>query len=288
MGDNRLNSEDNSRNSSVLHPAIPEAASLVKVSVVIPFHENPGLNKTNDSLFKPIRVKSKKEKLLTFHSEEMRTSLNSKSCFLLKLYGSFFLQFSIVLVFCLICSLVDEMNEWMKKQYLGFVISITACFLILLLVLTFHRRAKIEPFNYLIFLLLTICFSFLFGYLEAVYDDLSTVSFLVMFDVVSFSHPCFIYIKGSEINIRSHWKLVLSSSIAGFGAALVFTYKIYFKTIIALTAIVFFFFFSMYDSHVISGGRFDEFTYDDYLISSQLIYIDVVGISYYLIASAFE
>ena len=173
-------------------------------------------------------------------------------------------------------------------QYLGFVISIAGCFFILIIILMFYKSAKIRPWNYLIYICITIAFCFFFGYLEATYDDLSTLGFLVMFTMASFCHLCFICLKKKEIGIEVHWKVALASSIFSFCVTLSFTYRIYYRTLISLVAVISFFFFSMYDSHVISGGRFEDYTYDDYLISSQLVYIDVIGICYYLIASAFE
>ena len=288
MSDNRFNSDENSSRKKDPRAQIPEAVSLVKVSVVTPFNEIPIMNKTNDSIVKPIRVRSIKEKLLTFHSEEMKTQRNSKNLFLMKLYCCFFMQYLSILVFTLSCIFSKDFKDWIKMQYLGFVISIAACFFILIIILMFYKSAKIRPWNYLIYICITIGFCFFFGYLEATNNDLSTLGFLVMFTIVSFCQLCFICLKKKEIEIRVHWKLVLASSILGFGVALSFTYKIYYSSLISLVAVICFFFFSMYDSHVISGGRFEDYTYDDYLISSQLVYIDVIGICYYLIASAFE
>ena len=43
-------------------------------------------------------------------------------------------------------------------------------------------------------------------------------------------------------------------------------------------------FYIVYDTQLIAGGRYDELTYDDYVIGALLLYIDVVGLFMYLLA----
>jgi FtsH-binding integral membrane protein len=44
--------------------------------------------------------------------------------------------------------------------------------------------------------------------------------------------------------------------------------------------------FVFYDSLLIAGGRFEDLKYDDYNVSSIMVYLDVVGIFVYIIHSA--
>ena len=77
---------------------------------------------------------------------------------------------------------------------------------------------------------------------------------------------------------------VLLVSILLFAFLMIFLYSIWSYILICLLGVILYGFYIVYDTQLIAGGRYDELTYDDYVIGALLLYIDIVGLFMYLLA----
>ena len=78
--------------------------------------------------------------------------------------------------------------------------------------------------------------------------------------------------------------VVLACSILLFGFFAIFTYNQILYTVYCLFAVIMYGIFIVYDTQLIAGGRYQELSYDDYILGALLLYIDIIGLFIYILS----
>jgi FtsH-binding integral membrane protein len=78
------------------------------------------------------------------------------------------------------------------------------------------------------------------------------------------------------------WALIVSLIL--FSVFMIFFYSSFVHMLFCLFAIFVYSFFIVYDTQLIAGGRYAELTYDDYILGSIMLYIDIIGLFLYILS----
>lgn len=73
-------------------------------------------------------------------------------------------------------------------------------------------------------------------------------------------------------------------TIVFFTIAIALDTSNYKNMIIVFIIIIIFSFYIVYDAQLIAGGRYEELSYDDYVIGALMLFIDVIGLFIYILA----
>lgn len=208
--------------------------------------------------------------------ESVLLSLNPRLGFIRKVYGILSFQMAITILFCIISMTSPAFAEFQLRNP---AVMITAAVLSLVLVLgllCFSNFSKRVPINYIILALFTICEAYMVSSICALSDPESVIMAAVMTLGVTLSltfYACttktdFTYFAGFMfVSVTSLIMSLFFIFFSGFG-------KFYVGC--CMIGVIIYGMYLVYDTQLILGGGHVELGYDDYIIGSILIYLDIV------------
>ncbi|OMJ74582.1 hypothetical protein SteCoe_26481 [Stentor coeruleus] len=244
---------------------------------------NGTLDKTSIMMSKSNRVRSIVDKLSTFNSSKMITKNNTHETFVRNIFLILTLQSTMTMIVIAIVISVDEIRISFSKASkipvsCGIIMAIIGVFLLL-----FKNSAKKTPINYILFAGFSISKSLIGAYICSYYKSPAPLAAFVMFAGINFCLALYASKSKDGFNIK---KAVLTAFIACtlfFALSLSFSYMIYRSILYIYIAMIPFSLFVTYDVQLMTGERFSEYTFDDYLAASQIVYVEIVGIFFYIL-----
>ncbi|OMJ91616.1 hypothetical protein SteCoe_5761 [Stentor coeruleus] len=280
---NRENNSDHSR--SVLPKEEHQLVKRPRPSKVTPMgiDMNDTLDKTSIMMTKSNRVRTLVEKLSSFNSSKMITENSTRETFVRNIFLILSLQSTMTMVVIAIVISVDELRESFSEASkipiaCGITMAIIGVFLLL-----FKSTAKKRPINYILFAGFSICKSLIGAYICSYYMSPAPLAAFVMFAGIN---SCLaLYTSKSKDNFTTKRAILTAFGACTlfFALSLSFSYMIYKSIIYIYIAMIPFSWFVAYDVQLMTGGRFSEYTFDDYLAASQIVYVEIVGIFFYIL-----
>ncbi|OMJ78517.1 hypothetical protein SteCoe_21620 [Stentor coeruleus] len=238
----------------------------------------------NTSILSPSgRFRSIAEKLSSFKSEKMITQNNTRDTFIKKVFGMLSLQSVIALIFIGIVMAIEDLKLKIRVSHSLAIVCLVLLLALGLFLLLFKNIAKRKPAKYILFTLFIVFMPLISAYTSSLSKNPFVISVLFIFAGVNLCLYFYAMISKDNFNTKKAFLVSFAGCSVSFAISLSFTFIIYQETIYVFICIIPFVWFAIYDVQLIAGGRLTEFTYDDYLISSLIVYVEIVGIFFYII-----
>lgn len=162
------------------------------------------------------------------------------------------------------------------------------CFLITiaLLILIFCKRnfAKKYPMNVIALFAFTLCETWIVAFVCAFYEPIVVLIAAILALGVTIGLTIYAYKTKKDFTTMGGmiWSLIISLILFSF--FMIFFYSSFTHLLFCLFAIFVYSFFIIYDTQLIAGGRYAELTYDDYILGSVMLYIDIIGLFLYILS----
>ena len=235
------------------------------------------------SVSTPCKKKKSLKLLLSFHSQQMVTDKNNRIDFIKKVYSLLSCQLFLNLIFVSIVISNDTLRDGIKNTT-PVVITCFIGIVVLSVFIAFSKSfLKKYPQNFYTLFCFTLLESYMISYIASYYDNLSVLAAFVIALGVTISLTIYTFFISKDCTLKTSMIIAALSCIFFLGISLTFSYRGAAQTIYVFIVIVFYCFFIVYDTQLMAGGRFEEFTYDDYIIATLMLYLDIVGLFLYIL-----
>ncbi|OMJ85912.1 hypothetical protein SteCoe_12688 [Stentor coeruleus] len=262
----------------------------IKNTKVIPINEELECTLNHGSMSSSIskRLSNIKSKLLSFNSERMTTDLNNRYTFIRNVFLLLCFQSVTSIVFAVIALLNNKIENFIKDTNMLIIIASSTLGLIGLLMLVLKRIFKFSILKWIIFAIFILAKSILAAYALVV-----TLSYDLIILDTTYCGVCLslaIYSIFSKIFFENKAALLIAllSCTIIFVVSLAITQEYYIRMIYIYFGILIFSIFTVYDIQLIAGGRISEFTYDDFVPTSLIVFIEIIAILFYIAKLLFK
>ena len=204
--------------------------------------------------------------------------------FIKKVYGILAIQLAITSLFTGLVVSIDDLRDAVEDTFVIALICMILTFIISIAIVCSQTVAKKVPVNYIALLLFTICETYIVGYICAFYDSEIVLIAAIMTLGVTVALTIYAWTTKTDFTTMGGLIWVLAVSLLLFGFLTIFFYDSVFYMIFCFIGVVIYGIFLIYDTQLIAGGRYRELGYDDYIIGSLLLYIDIIGLFLYLLS----
>lgn len=229
------------------------------------------------------RFRSIAEKLSSFKSEKMITQSNTRASFIKKVFGMLSLQSVIALIVIGISISNEDLRLAIKNNNSLAIVCLVLMLTIGLFLLLFKSIARKEYIKYILFALFIISMSLISAYINSLSQSPFIISVLFIFSGANLCLFFYAIISKDDFSTKKAFLVSFAGCSVSFALSLSFSIIIYEETIYVFISMIPFIWFAIYDVQLIAGGRLIEYTYDDYLVSSLIVYVEIVGLFFYII-----
>lgn len=256
-----------------------------KNAKVIPINEDLECTYSQISIASSISKKFSniKNKLLSFSSERMTTEFNSRYNFIRNVFLLLCFQSVFSCVFIVLALQNEKFGEGIIKSKVLLIISSTTLGLLGLLILLYRKLFKIRILKWFFFCLFLITKTYVVAYVSRVNFTYDLIALHFMFFGVSLCLVIYSIISRKKFINSVALLTTFLSCTAFFGISFAFAQANNVKMFCMYIGVLLFSFFIVYDIQLIAGGRFQDFTYDDYVPTSLMIFVEIIGILYYIV-----
>ena len=205
--------------------------------------------------------------------------------FIRKVYLILTTQLLITTVFVLFSVFVDSYRDFVEDNFWVFITCFISTIIVICLLFFVPGLHKRVPYNYALLFLFTLLESYTISCLTAFYDP-ETVA-LAAGCTAGLTFVLTLYAFFTKTDFTVYWGLMicLSFGLLVFGIIFLFlgssnTYRLVFCPI----AIACYGIFLVFDTQLIVGEKRHKIGYDDYILGSIALYVDIVGIFLYMLA----
>lgn len=287
--DSGLRIEAEEENSA--HPEsknIPKECEIfikeVKNAKIVPIDEELDSTMNHNAC---ISIRSKKltiikNKLLSFTSTRMVTVLNSRWTFIRNVFLLIAFQSLISLIAINIASSNENISRNLKKSKVLIIISSSILGLLGFAMLFYRRIFHLRVIKWILLTIFIIAKSYVSAYIASSLKSPGPNTFFIILGGTFFALVIYSIHSKEKFNIKSaNFIVFLSCSFCSIICFAIY-YKYFYTIIIVYIIVLLFIWFVVYDIQVIAGGRFKEFTYDDYVPTSLIVYVEIIGILFYI------
>lgn len=140
------------------------------------------------------------------------------------------------------------------------------------------------PYNYIALGAFTVLESYIVGFICAFYEPLIVVAAASMALGVTIALTVYAWTTKKDFTTCGGMLFAMVATMFMFFFFTIFFYSDILYLVFSLFAVVMYSFFIIYDTQLIAGGRYAELTYDDYIVGSLMLYIDIIGLFLYILA----
>ena len=217
-------------------------------------------------------------------SYQANRKINDRRAFIRKVYALLSIQLVFTSIVVGIVVAVPELSEGIKHTT-GLVIAAIIITLILIIgIMCFKKVARKYPINYIALLTFTIFESYIVAYVCAFYDPYIVLCSAIIALTVAFALTIYAWKTKSDFTVCGGVLVGVTTSLLFFGFFMIFFHNTYAKLIFCEIAIILYSVFIVYDTQLIAGGRYQEISYDDYVIGAVILYVDIVGLFLYILS----
>ncbi|CAG9315263.1 unnamed protein product [Blepharisma stoltei] len=208
----------------------------------------------------------------------MRTDKNERKDFIKKVYALLTIQLAITTIFAGITVAVKPLRDGLILTYPLFWVCIFISIVLLIALFCSRRLSKKYPYNYIALFIFTLLESYIIAFICAYSEPLAVLAAAVMTLSITAGLTIYAWKTKKDFTLMGGLITVLIFSVFWFGIFMIFLYSTFLYLIYAFIVALIFGFYIVYDTQLIAGGRYNELTYDDYVIGALLLYIDIIGL----------
>ena len=221
---------------------------------------------------------------LDYASYELEKTSNRLG-FIRKVYSILSFELFITTIFVIISATSESYRDYVEDNIWLFIVCLVLAIvdlLVLFFVKDLHRKV---PYNYILLFLFTLFESYTISCVTALYDP----------DVIAIAAGCtcgltlaltlYAFLTKTDFTVLGGVLIAISMGLLVFGLIFIFIgdddlYRLIFCPI----AIVCYGIYLVYDTQLIVGEKRHKIGYDDYVLGSVALYIDIVGLFLYILA----
>lgn len=214
----------------------------------------------------------------------MITPHNDRKKFIFKVYALLTMQLFTTAIFVSIILAIEPIRIGVRDHYWAVIIAwiMTIFFL---LAIFFGRKFMCKyPRNYYAMGTFTLLQSYIVAYFCAKYDPISVLIAALLTLSITIALTIYAFKTKRDFTSMGGIVIVLITGTIFFAFLLIFFLAIWSSILICVLISIVYGVFIIYDTQLIAGGRYSELTYDDYVIGSLILYIDIVGVFIYLLS----
>lgn len=204
--------------------------------------------------------------------------------FIRKVYSILTLQLLITTIFVVVSAVTESYQDFVISHIWLFILSIVLSIIVLLIlffVKELHRRV---PYNYILLFTFTILEAFTISCITAFYDP-ETIA-LAAGCTAGLTLVLTLYAIFTKTDFTMAWGIMISLSFGLLVFGIIFIFigsSDLYRLIFCPIAIAIYGIFLVYDTQLIVGEKRHKIGYDDYVLGSVALYIDIVGIFLYML-----
>ena len=221
-------------------------------------------------------------KVQPFYSNPMLTPLNDRKHFIFKVYALLTVHLGVTMLTAGIVHSVPALRVGITNLTTVFFACLILCIVLMVGIYFCKSLLRKRPQNIIIASVFTTVVSYVVAYFCA--QASGTVVLVSALMTVSLTASLTIYAWKTKRDFTtcSGMLVTLCIGLILFGVfASIFPSDIL-TLFFCLLGIFLFGIYIVVDTQLIAGGRFDEFTYDDYVIGALMLYIDIIGLFLYI------
>lgn len=218
------------------------------------------------------------------NSSQQNLIANDKIGFIRKVYALLLIQLIWTSIVTGIVVGVPVVKEGIKRTK-GLVIAAIVITIILIIgIMCFKKIARRYPINYVALFLFTFFESYIVAYICSYYVPIIVLCAALITLTVAFALTIYAWKTKTDFTVCGGVLVSVSTSLILFGFFMIFFYTSFVNLIFCEIAIILYSVFIVYDTQLIAGGRYQEISYDDYVIGALVLYVDIVGLFLYVLA----
>ncbi|OMJ65583.1 hypothetical protein SteCoe_37958 [Stentor coeruleus] len=256
----------------------------IKSAKIVPINEdlNSTMNRSTYISSKSKKLESIKNKLSSFTSETMVTVLNSRSNFIRNTFLLLGLQSILSIIIISIAQSNESLYETIKYYRFLMIISSTILSIMGILMLVYRRMFRVRVFRWVLFAVFSTTKGYISAYIACIFNTPGPIATFIMFGGTFFALAMYSIHSKEKFDNKSAIFVSFLSCSACFAICFTVYYEFFYIVISIYIIILLFIWFVVYDIQVIAGGRFEEFTYDDYVPVSLIVHIEIIGVLFYI------
>ena len=222
--------------------------------------------------------------MTSFSDPNMITRKNDRRHFIAKVYGILACQLAFTSIVLGIVLGNEETRDEIKDLFWVFIACWIGTIVLMVAIVCSKTLSRKFPINYLCLSLFTLLETFILAYFCAYFNPVAVFTAGLLTCVVTLALSIYALNTKTDFTSKIGIFIVAFVSLFMFGILMIFFWSVWFYVLYGWIAVIIFSIFIIYDTQLIAGGRYDELTYDDYVIGSLLLYIDIIGLFMYLLS----
>lgn len=224
------------------------------------------------------------KQLANITDPNMITHKNDRKNFIAKVYSILACQLAFTSIVLGVVAGDEEVREAIQELFWVFIACWIASILLMISIVCSRSVSRKYPTNYIALFIFTLLETFILAYFCSYYSPAAVLSAGVMTFGVTTALTIYAFKTKKDFTTIGGILVVAITSLILFGVMLIFFWSEWVYTLYALIAVFLFGLFIVYDTQIIAGGRYQELTYDDFVIGALLLYVDIVGLFMYLLS----
>lgn len=198
--------------------------------------------------------------------------------FIRKVFGILASQLFFTVLFCIFSMTFKSFLEFQIRNIAIFIICLVASIVIPIIMVCFESAARQVPKNYIMLGVFTFCESYLVSFICGIANPriVFMAAAMTFFMVISLTLYAF-YTK-TDFSMQGSALFIFGCGFAMLCLFGMFTQNKIFHIILACLGIILFGFYLVYDIQLIVGNKTFLLETDDYILSSLMLYTDIVGL----------
>lgn len=211
---------------------------------------------------------------LTDYNKKMRAD------FIKKVYGILTVQLLITVLFCIISMTNKAVAKFQKHHKEVFWMCVIVNIIILLVLMCYSESAKKVPINYILLFIFTACQSYLVSYACTRASPKIVLMAATMTCAMTLALTLYACVADTDFTTSGGILFVCSIALLLGGLFAMLSQNKTLHIILACFGVLLFGIYLIYDTQLIVGGpnRKYQLGYDDYIIGSLMLYVDIISI----------
>jgi FtsH-binding integral membrane protein len=214
----------------------------------------------------------------------MITPHNDRKKFISKVYALLTVQLLVTAIFVSIVLAVEPLRKGVKENYWIVILAWLLTIFFLLAIFFGRKFARVYPRNYIASFTFTLLQSYIVAFFCAKYDPITVVIAACLTFAVTIALTVYACKTKKDFTSMGGVLTVLIMASVCFAFLMIFFMSIWGNILVCVLISILYGVFIIYDTQLIAGGRYSELTYDDYVIGSLILYIDIVGLFIYFLS----
>ena len=205
--------------------------------------------------------------------------------FIRKVYGILTAQLLLTTIFVLISVFAEGYQDFVLDNIWLFIVCIVLSIVVLCVLFFVPDLHRTVPYNYALLLLFTILEGYTISCLTAFYDPETVALAAGCTAGLAFLLTLYAVFTKTDFTMLGGFMICLSFGLLIFGFVFIFIgHSNVYRLIFCPIAIVCYGIFLVYDTQLIVGEKRHKIGYDDYVLGSVSLYIDIVGMFIYILS----